>query len=80
MNKNPRHTVLIIEDEANIRNFISRTLELEGFHVRRAADGASQPRHIPATSAMRTCQCSLKYQGVEFVRASPIPRQPPFAL
>jgi CheY-like chemotaxis protein len=34
-------TVLIIEDEVNIQNFISRTLELEGYAVFRTADGAS---------------------------------------
>jgi DNA-binding response OmpR family regulator len=32
--------VLIIEDEVNIQNFISRTLELEGYDVYRTADGA----------------------------------------
>lgn len=35
---NPK-TVLIIEDEADIRNFISRVLELEGYRVFRAGDG-----------------------------------------
>ena len=32
-------TVLIIEDEADIRNFASRVLELEGYHVLQAVDG-----------------------------------------
>jgi DNA-binding response OmpR family regulator len=32
-------TVLIIEDEADIQNFISRVLELEGYNVLRADDG-----------------------------------------
>lgn len=32
-------TVLIIEDEADIRNFASRMLELEGYHVLQAEDG-----------------------------------------
>jgi DNA-binding response OmpR family regulator len=32
-------TVLIIEDEADIQNFISRVLELEGYKVLRADDG-----------------------------------------
>jgi len=31
-------TVLIIEDEANILNFASRVLELEGYHVLQAKD------------------------------------------
>jgi DNA-binding response OmpR family regulator len=31
--------VLIIEDEADIQNFISRVLELEGYQVLRADDG-----------------------------------------
>jgi DNA-binding response OmpR family regulator len=34
-------TVLIIEDEVDILNFISRVLELEGYHVLKAGDGAS---------------------------------------
>jgi CheY-like chemotaxis protein len=34
-------TVLIIEDEADIQNFISRVLELEGYTVYRAGDGAT---------------------------------------
>ena len=33
-----RKTVLIIEDEADIRNFASRVLELEGYRVIQAAD------------------------------------------
>jgi DNA-binding response OmpR family regulator len=32
-------TVLIIEDEVEIQNFISRVLELEGYQVLRAGDG-----------------------------------------
>ncbi|MCJ7604699.1 MAG: response regulator [Dehalococcoidales bacterium] len=32
-------TVLIIEDEADIREFISRVVELEGYRVLKAADG-----------------------------------------
>jgi DNA-binding response OmpR family regulator len=31
--------VLIIEDEADIRHFIARVLELEGYHVFQAGDG-----------------------------------------
>ncbi len=32
-------TVLIIEDEPDIQNFVSRVLELEGYRVLRAGDG-----------------------------------------
>ena len=31
-------TVLVIEDEADMRQFVSRVLELEGYHVLQAAD------------------------------------------
>jgi DNA-binding response OmpR family regulator len=34
-------TVLIIEDEVDIQNFISRVLELEGYQVQRAGDGVT---------------------------------------
>jgi two-component system response regulator AdeR len=34
-------SILIIEDEADIQNFISRVLELEGYQVLRAGDGAT---------------------------------------
>ena len=34
-----RTTVLIIEDEVNVRNFASRVLELEGYRVLQAGDG-----------------------------------------
>jgi DNA-binding response OmpR family regulator len=34
-------TVLIIEDEVDIQNFISRVLELEGYRVLRADDGVT---------------------------------------
>jgi len=37
--KRETKTVLIIEDEADIRNFASRVLELEGYRVLQAADG-----------------------------------------
>jgi DNA-binding response OmpR family regulator len=34
-------SILIIEDEADIQNFISRVLELEGYQVLRSGDGAT---------------------------------------
>jgi len=37
--KGSRATVLIIEDEVNIRTFASRVLELEDYHVLQASDG-----------------------------------------
>lgn len=37
--KRDTKTVLIIEDEADILNFISRVLELEGYQVLKASDG-----------------------------------------
>lgn len=37
--KHNHKTVLIIEDEADIRNFASRVLELEGYRVLEASDG-----------------------------------------
>lgn len=37
--KRREKTVLIIEDESDIRNFIARVLELEGYNVLEAGDG-----------------------------------------
>lgn len=37
--KRETKTVLIIEDETNVRHFASRTLELEGYHILQAEDG-----------------------------------------
>jgi adenylate cyclase len=37
--KGSRATILIIEDEVDIRTFASRVLELEGYRVRQASDG-----------------------------------------
>ena len=37
--KQSRGEVLIVEDDAEIRDFASELLELQGFHVTRAADG-----------------------------------------
>ena len=37
--KNQIKTVLIIEDDLDIQNFISRVLELEGYRVLRASNG-----------------------------------------
>ncbi len=46
-------TILIIEDEADIRDFASRVLELEGYHVLQAEDGGEGMR------LMRERQISL---------------------
>ena len=40
MTKKPR-TVLVIEDDTDIRNFVSRVLELEGYTVYRTEDGTA---------------------------------------
>jgi len=37
--KNGTLTILIIEDEPDIQNFVSRVLELEGYQVLKAGDG-----------------------------------------
>jgi len=37
--KHKAETVLIIEDEVDIQNFVSRVLELEGYQVLKAGDG-----------------------------------------
>ena len=37
---NPQSTVLVIDDDANVRDLMRRTLTKDGFHVEVAADGA----------------------------------------
>ncbi len=41
-------TVLVIEDEADMRQFVSRVLELEGYHVLQAVDDEAGLRLAPA--------------------------------
>lgn len=36
----PRSTILVIDDEPNILTTVRRSLEIEGFHVEVAANGA----------------------------------------
>lgn len=43
-------TVLIIEDESDIRNFVSRVLELEGYYVFEAGDGKTGMKIIKENS------------------------------
>ena len=38
LKKRKIETILIIEDEAEVRNFASRVLELEGYHILQAKD------------------------------------------
>jgi len=38
-NKHETETILVIEDEADVRNFVSRVLELEGYRTLQAEDG-----------------------------------------
>ena len=45
-------TILIIEDEAEVRNFASRVLELEGYHILRAKDsemGVMLVKEVPVS-------------------------------
>lgn len=51
--RHERKTILVIEDEADIRNFVSRMLDLEGYHVLQAEDGGEGMR------LMRERQISL---------------------
>ncbi len=39
MKRHKKKTILVIEDEPKVRNFASRVLELEGYHVLQAEDG-----------------------------------------
>ena len=65
MSKNYQvRTVLIIEDEANIRNFASRVLELEGYRVLKAENGDKGLRLV-RESQVGLIVLDLKLPGVD---------------
>ena len=57
-------TVLVIEDEANIRNFASRVLELEGYRVLQAENGDEGLRLV-RESQVGLIVLDLKLPGVD---------------
>jgi len=57
-------TVLVIEDEANIRNFTSRVLELEGYRVLQAENGDEGLR-LMRESQVDLIVLDLKLPGVD---------------
>lgn len=56
-------TVLVIEDEADIRRFTRRLLELEGYHVLEAANGDDGLRLIRRTRDLSMVLLDLRLPG-----------------
>jgi len=56
-------TVLVIEDEADIRRFAHRLLELEGYHVLEAANGDEGLRLIRDTRDLSMVLLDLRLPG-----------------
>lgn len=57
-------TVLIIEDEADVRNFASRVLELEGYRVLQAAD-SDEGLRLARKSPVALVLLDLKLPGCD---------------
>ena len=56
-------TILVIEDEADIRRFACRLLELEGYHVLEAANGDEGLRLIRKTHNLSMVLLDLRLPG-----------------
>ncbi|MBL7165548.1 MAG: response regulator [Dehalococcoidales bacterium] len=56
-------TVLVIEDEADIRNFAFRVLELEGYHVLQASDGNEGLRLVRKNRGLSLVLLDLRLPG-----------------
>ncbi len=63
MRKDKTKTVLIIEDEAEVRNFASRVLELEGYRVLRAEDSDKGLRLVREERRIALVLLDLKLPG-----------------
>lgn len=63
MRKGETKTVLIIEDEAEVRNFASRVLELEGYRVLQAEDGYEGLRSMREERRIALVLLDLKLPG-----------------
>jgi len=56
-------SVLVIEDESEIRNFVFRVLELEGYHVLQAGDGIEGLRLAKANLGLSLILLDLRLPG-----------------
>lgn len=63
-NKVKKNTVLVIEDEEDVRNFVSRLLELEGYEVLTAETGESG-LDIARASEISLVVLDLKLPGMD---------------
>lgn len=58
-------SVLVIEDEADIRRFIHRLLDLEGYQVFEAGDGKQGLRMIKSTRGLSLVLLDLRLPGYD---------------
>ena len=69
-------TILIIEDEAEVRNFASRVLELEGYHILQAKDsemGVMLVKEVPVSLVLLDLRLSEHsgWEVLEQIKSEP---------
>lgn len=62
--RHEKKTILVIEDEAEIRHFISRVLELEGYRPLQAADG-EEGLELVKTKYLDAVLLDLQLPGID---------------
>jgi len=69
-------TILIVEDEAEVRNFASRVLELEGYHILQAKDsemGVMLVKEVPVSLVLLDLKLSEHsgWEVLEQIKSEP---------
>lgn len=76
MKKRKIETILIVEDEAEVRNFASRVLELEGYHILQAKDsemGVMLVKEVPVSLVLLDLKLSEHsgWEVLEQIKSEP---------
>lgn len=60
-----RGTIIVVEDEAEVRNFVSRVLELEGYGVLQAENGEKGLELVQENRGVDLVLLDLKMPGID---------------